>query len=1340
MALKTSLVITGDTIGAQKAVDDLAGSLDNAAAVANKAKVPIEVVDRAQEDLAASARDAASAEEILSKATDDTAAAANKAKAPIDAIDRAQDGLATSARDAASAEAILGKAANDTAAAATKAKAPLDAVDRAQVGLAASARDAASAEAILGKATNDAAIAATKTKTAIDTVDVAQDNLAAGARNAASAQAILTKASNDNYRSVGQQKAGMFSLGQNLQDVGVQVSMGTDLMRIMAMQGGQLATAVDMIGVKGAGGRLAAFLAGPYGAIVLTATAILGPWIAKLLGGADAEDKATKNGLALVDALSKQKFATDEARKAIRDYNEQQERNRKNGELAVQQSLAAAEADLKSAEATRQKTKAKLEDARADALASNVGGGTVPGSAGMLNNLKVAALEDSLKSQNAAIGELQQARRNLLIQTGTKAGEASADKAKAINLQYDLERQRAERAASSNDRLAASIDKTVAAIERRRKADLDAYQEEQRRENAKPKRTSLGNQIEAGSAAAIYASADRYRGLSENKAGDRAQLKDLFNQANVNVDPQMVAWCAAFVNSVLAANGVKGTGSLSARSFLGFGQSTDTPNKGDIVVSKRGKDPSQGHVGFYQGTDAQGRVLVLGGNTGDRVGTQAINRKDVLGFRQAPSAADSYKETQKAAEDAIQQFQRDLEQVTALYLPATAEAKKYADELARIDTLAKAYDPKNATSGLSPEQAAAARAALKTAHDKRIADLAMTPEIKAADDAKKAIDGVIASLGAETKARATLDPVQRAMAKHQDELAKLTGAERTEREAALQGFYAQAEATRAVEEATRAAAQAQAELRDLALNAFDAIVVGGEKAGDVVRRLAERIASAAIEASLFGTGPLAALLKGGTAAPTAAAASGGAAQATADLVGKSVGKSVGDRLDGVFGKGNGASALKNAGIGYAAANITGGSGLLGSAGGMLGGEAAKKLLTGVLGSAAGPLGSIAGGIIGGVVGNLFKKANYGTASVSSSGGTTNVGIGGNSSSSKSAASGLGDAVSQGVAQIAKQLGGELGSYAVSIGTYKDKFRVSTTGFDGRLGNQGKNNDRLGIVDFGKDGEAAAVAFAIRDALADGAVKGLSERVQKALNSSTDVNAALAEAMKVQDLELTMGGIGAQIDKAFRDFEAQAQERVRLATAYGFDVVAIEKRNGEDRAKLAEQLATQQVGSLKNLIDEMTRGSLFEGTAMERIAALNEAITKAKADLDAGKDGAADTLANLYQQRLAASKEAYGTTSGYAADRTATLDAARAAVAQANARIVAAQNGGTASSDPALAATNAALSAANVTLDEMADQNARMVAALEANNELLTAIARTKDYSSSLLSLAQRVAV
>ena len=185
------------------------------------------------------------------------------------------------------------------------------------------------------------------------------------------------------------------------------------------------------------------------------------------------------------------------------------------------------------------------------------------------------------------------------------------------------------------------------------------------------------------------------------------------------------------------------------------------------------------------------------------------------------------------------------------------------------------------------------------------------------------------------------------------------------------------------------------------------------------------------------------------------------------------------------------------------------------------------------------------------------------------------------------------------------------------------------------------------------------------------------------------------------------------------------------------MVAIEKRNAEDRVKLAEQLTKQQVGSLQKLIEEMTTGSLAEGTAMDKIAAVNTSITKAKADLDAGVEGAGDTLASLYQQRLALSKEAYGTTSGYAADRAATLDEARTAIAKANARIVAAS--GTTTSDPALATTNQALATANGTLDEMADQNAKLLAAIERNNALLEAAAKASQSSASW-DLARQVAV
>jgi hypothetical protein len=85
--------------------------------------------------------------------------------------------------------------------------------------------------------------------------------------------------------------------------------------------------------------------------------------------------------------------------------------------------------------------------------------------------------------------------------------------------------------------------------------------------------------------------------------------------------------------------GVKGTGSLAAKSFLNFGKDdTHSPQRGDIVVVKSSASPSGTHVGFLDSIDAKGNVRVLGGNTGDKVGTLAASAQRRAGD-QAPADA-----------------------------------------------------------------------------------------------------------------------------------------------------------------------------------------------------------------------------------------------------------------------------------------------------------------------------------------------------------------------------------------------------------------------------------------------------------------------------------------------------------------------------------------------------------------------------------------------------------------------------------------------------------------------------------------------------------------------------
>lgn len=126
----------------------------------------------------------------------------------------------------------------------------------------------------------------------------------------------------------------------------------------------------------------------------------------------------------------------------------------------------------------------------------------------------------------------------------------------------------------------------------------------------------------------------RLLGMKEGR--DSAALSSfLKNSAGINIDPSVTPWCAAFVNGVLGIQGIKGTGSLAAKSFLNFGTETDNPRHGDIVIFDRGGD--KGHVGFFQGYDANGNILVLGGNQG-RAGEVSISAQDpkkLLGFRTA---------------------------------------------------------------------------------------------------------------------------------------------------------------------------------------------------------------------------------------------------------------------------------------------------------------------------------------------------------------------------------------------------------------------------------------------------------------------------------------------------------------------------------------------------------------------------------------------------------------------------------------------------------------------------------------------------------------------------------
>ncbi len=136
--------------------------------------------------------------------------------------------------------------------------------------------------------------------------------------------------------------------------------------------------------------------------------------------------------------------------------------------------------------------------------------------------------------------------------------------------------------------------------------------------------------------------AQKYVGLGEIK--DKAILSQTMSKMlGQGIDPSRTPWCAAFVNTMLQANGIKGSGSLTAVSFLQWGRPTSTPQAGDVVVTQPMAAGMTGHVGLFSGYEYQNghrMVKILAGNAGDKVAYQLVPEAAVRGYRQPPSVSE----------------------------------------------------------------------------------------------------------------------------------------------------------------------------------------------------------------------------------------------------------------------------------------------------------------------------------------------------------------------------------------------------------------------------------------------------------------------------------------------------------------------------------------------------------------------------------------------------------------------------------------------------------------------------------------------------------------------------
>lgn len=98
------------------------------------------------------------------------------------------------------------------------------------------------------------------------------------------------------------------------------------------------------------------------------------------------------------------------------------------------------------------------------------------------------------------------------------------------------------------------------------------------------------------------------------------------------VSDDEVAWCAAFVGSMLSRGGQSGTGRAAARSYEKWGKLLLGPVIGAVTILSRPPSTWQGHVGFLIAANDD-KIRLLGGNQHDTVSIADFPRNRVVAYR-----------------------------------------------------------------------------------------------------------------------------------------------------------------------------------------------------------------------------------------------------------------------------------------------------------------------------------------------------------------------------------------------------------------------------------------------------------------------------------------------------------------------------------------------------------------------------------------------------------------------------------------------------------------------------------------------------------------------------------
>lgn len=354
-----------------------------------------------------------------------------------------------------------------------------------------------------------------------------------------------------------------------------------------------------------------------------------------------------------------------------------------------------------------------------------------------------------------------------------------------------------------------------------------------------------------------------------------------------------------------------------------------------------------------------------------------------------------------------------------------------------------------------------------------------------------------------------------------------------------------------------------------------------------------------------------------------------------------------------------------------------------------------------------PGGGFIGGIIGGTIGGLFKKTKTGTATIGNVNGLVGeTGTSGNSASFRKEASGIASSVGGTINQIIQQLGADLGDFKVSIGKRKNKFVVDPTGAGRTKGG--------GVLKFDTVEEAEQAA--IRDALTDGAARGISQAAQNILRSGKDLQTAVEKAALIESIPRRLLQ---RLDPVRYAVEELNKEYVRTiavlkeggATAAQF--ADAQKLYELERADAIKQATAQAASAIDQFLKDMVGGSNSPLNKLDTYQNAATALNAFKADIAGGKIVDQNDLLSAARNFEDASRNLNGSSEAFFADFNALRDLLTKARDNAGITNVTTLPASPFSQDASVEAAIASLNQSNVAATR--DQTSQIVGAI---NELL----------------------